>query len=112
MKLKLNNKDYTIKKLPLGKYAELLEKLDELPEEITTLNENELVKALPRLIGKFYPRLLEILSLASNIDSKTLSEEMGLVEATEIIKAIFQVNDFALVKKNIASLGGGKKKTG
>lgn len=112
MKIKLNKKEYEINKLPLGEYAQLLEKLDELPEEISTFNESEILKFLPRLLGKFYPKLIEILSLASGIDKNVLSNEMGLAEATEVIKAIFKVNDFALVKKNIAELSGKKTKTG
>ena len=112
----INGQEYEIKKLALGRYAKLLGALDNLPpevvksiSEIDTKNTEDFMAKLPGLIGKSWENILEFVSIASGIDKETLSEECDLNDGVAIVKAVFEVNDFATVKKTLATLFQGKK---
>lgn len=112
MKVKIDKKEYDVKKLPLGKYHDALEALDELPEEITQLDkvgEAEILKIFPKLLASSYDKVIKVLSIATDVPQKVLDEKAGLAEASELVVAIFKENDFELVKKNIQALGNKKK---
>lgn len=103
----INGKDIVLKKLPLGKYAAILKAMKKLPEKLGKFGEisNEKVIALlPSMISDSLPELLQILSIASDIPVKELEDDYGLDDVTLLLQGIFDVNDFALVKKNIQNL--------
>lgn len=114
-KIKINNIDYSINKLPLGKYAELLERLDTLPEEISEIfleididvenkNNSQWVRVLPKLLAKAFPQTIEIISFSSGIPQKVLIDECGLAEVIEILETVWETNDFDIVKNKLASV--------
>jgi len=105
--VKINNKDVVIKKLPLGKYAEVLGALDKLPTKVgdfDKLSQDKIIASLPKLISESFPELIKIISIASGVLEEELTNEYGLDDVTLLIKGIFDVNDFNLVKKNIQGL--------
>ena len=119
IKVQINNKEVTVSKLPLGKYAEVLNALDKLPEKVSGLDkvsEDKLFSLLPKMIADSFPELLKIISIASDVPVEELSNEYGLDDVTLLLKGIFEVNDFDSVRKNIQGLLGKKpraaRKTG
>lgn len=105
--VKINNKDIVIKKLPLGKYAEVLNAFDKLPSKIGSfdkLSQDKIISILPKLISESFPELIKIISIASDVSEEELTNEYGLDDVTLLIKGIFDVNNFNLVKKNIQGL--------
>jgi hypothetical protein len=112
----INGQEYEIKKLALGRYAKLIGALDNLPPEVmeelkavdTSSTEGFMAK-LPKLISKSWENILDVLSIASGIEKEVLSEECDLNDGVNIVKAIFEVNDFATVKKTLATLFQSKK---
>ena len=113
IKVQINNKEVTVSKLPLGKYAEVLAALDKLPEKVSGLDkvsEDKLFSLLPKMIADSFPELLKIISIASDVPVEELSNEYGLDDVTLLIKGIFEVNDFGLVIKNFQSLLSKKRK--
>jgi len=113
IKVQINNKEVTVSKLPLGKYAEVLNALDKLPEKVSGLDkvsEDKLFSLLPKMIADAFPELLMIVSIASDVPVEELSNEYGLDDVTLLIKGIFEVNDFGLVIKNFQSLLSKKRK--
>ena len=100
----INDKKVEVKKLPLGKYAEVLEALDKLPQKLSGLDkisEDKIISILPKLLSDSFPELIKIISVASDVPEKELTEEYGLDDVTTLLKAIFEVNNFNLVKKNL-----------
>ena len=92
-----------IKKLPIGKYSELLKAIKELPKHISgleTLKNDELISRLPSLIAEALPDFIAILTIASPLKKEEI-EEMGLDEVTRIVIAIIEVNNFKEVYENI-----------
>lgn len=114
--LELQGKEYVIKKMPLGKYGRVLEELDNLPPEVSktlaeldTTGSEALLGKLPALLGKSWPNIMAILEVSTGIDRKTIEEDLDLADGIELLKAVFEVNDFTAVKKALSGLFGAKK---
>jgi hypothetical protein len=99
MKVKLDNQEVEISKLPLGKYADLLKALKELPKHFETIsnldtsNNQAIMADLPRIIGESYPDVVRILEIATPLKKEEI-EELGLNETIDIVVAIVEVNRF------------------
>lgn len=111
IKIENLDKEVTIKKLPLGKYAELIKSIDkELPDlfkqfEGLDLDDNEgMLKALPEIITGALPQFAKILSIATyyrnddrklvlQLTAEDIEEEVGLDEAMDILVAAWEVNN-------------------
>lgn len=107
-KIKLQNKEIEIKKLPLGKYADLLKALKTLPTQLGNLagqSNDEIFAKLPFLIGESLPDVLEIIRIGTDLSEEEV-QNLGLDEAIECLMAIAKVNRFGevweKVKKGIA----------
>jgi hypothetical protein len=112
MIVKIDNKEYKIEKLALGKYAELLEALDKIPEQLNaigTISEENIIKALPKMLKEALPELLEIVSLGSGIPKETMEKEFGLNDFAKVVKAIFEVNEFDELGKLLGATLKGRK---
>lgn len=105
-KVQLDNKTITVKKLPLGKYAELLSALDELPKKVSGLeglSNDEIFANLPKLLAEALPEVIKVLCIATELDEKEVNE-MGLDEVTRIVVAVAEVNNFREVFDNLKNL--------
>lgn len=101
--VKLDNKSIEVAKLPIGKYAELLKALKELPKHVKGLENkqnDEIFALLPNIIGEALPDVIEILTIATPLKKEEV-EQMGLDEVTRVIIAIVEVNNFREVFENI-----------
>lgn len=105
--VELNEKKYTISKLPLGRYSELLEALDKLPTILSSLDsvsQEKIIEQLPRLAKDALPELIKMISIGSGIDEQTLLGEMGLFELAELFTTIWEVNEFDRLGKVIGRI--------
>lgn len=101
--VQLDNKSIAVAKLPIGKYAELLKSLKELPKHVKGLQgkpNDEILEMLPNLIGEALPDFIEILTIATPLKKEEV-EQMGLDEVTRVILAVIEVNNFKEVFDNI-----------
>ena len=107
MIVKIDNKEYKIEKLALGRYAELLGALEKIPEQLNAMgeiSEENLIKALPKMLKEALPELLEVISLGSGIPKETIEKEFGLTDLAKVVKAIFEVNEFKELGKVLEGL--------
>lgn len=105
--IKIDNKEYKLEKLPLGRYAELLDALDKIPQHLQGLDglsEENILKALPRMLKESLPEIIEVISIGSGIDKETITDEFGLADVAKIIQAIFEINEFKEVGKVLGAL--------
>ena len=112
--IKIQGHEIVIKKLPLGKVAELLKDIGELPKEIAGLDKmgnDQLIAQLPMIIATALPSFAKLIVKAVDdpkIDQTFIETKCGLDEALEIISSILEVNNlagiFATIKK-IKALG-------
>lgn len=101
--VQLEDRSIEIAKLPLGKYAELLKAVKELPKHIKSLRNQDsetVIEILPNLIGESLPDFIDILTIATPLKKEEI-EQMGIDEATKVILAIIEVNNFREVYSNI-----------
>ena len=94
-----------IKKLPLGKYVELIKAIKQLPKripELSGLSFDEVLNKLPSLIEDAYPDFIEILMIATPLTKEDLeSDWFGLSEAVDAILAVVEVNNYREIFEKI-----------
>lgn len=103
IEIKLENKTVIVEKLALGRYAEVLKKIQELPKHIPGLSGkkgNEIMQQLPYLMGVAYPDIRNILTIGTNLTADEI-DELGLDEATKIVIAFYEVNNYSEVFESI-----------
>ncbi len=107
--VKLDDKTVTVKKLPLGKYAELLEAVETLPKSIgglDGLSNDDIFAQLPKLIARSLPEVIKIVSIATDLPENEVAE-LGLDELVRLLKAVGEVNNysevFSIIKKALAN---------
>lgn len=111
--IKIENlgREVQIKKLPLGKYSELIKSIDkDLPqlfkqfEGMDTDDEAGMLEKLPEIITGALPQFIKLLAIATYVrgdDRKLVQQlteedfetEVGLDEAVEILMAAWEVNN-------------------
>ena len=109
IKVKINEKEIIVKKLPLGRYAELLGAIDELPKELAqdVLNldkasPTKIIASVPMLLKLAAPQFIKILSVASGVEVLYLTEECGALEAGKLLVGIIEVNGYLELKNVLA----------
>lgn len=103
IEVKLEEKTITISRLPLGKYAEVLNVLKELPTilvEFTNKSTDQLLKQLPQILAKQWPEALEILVIATPLKRDEI-EMLRIDEAVKLALAIYEVNNFKEVYEEL-----------
>ena len=105
--VQLDSGPVEVKKLPLGKYALLLQELQKLPEMLEMIMEKdttEIVNELPRIIAISWPDLVGVISIATGVSKKELEEDIGLDEGISLVTAVIEVNNFFAVAQNLGNL--------
>lgn len=103
LQINLDNGPIEIAKLPIGKYAELLKAIKELPKHVKGLENKDtdsIIEMLPALIGESLPDFIEILTIATPLKKDEI-EAMGLDEVTRVVLGVIEVNNFREVYQNI-----------
>ncbi len=98
--IKLEHRDLIVKKLPLGKYAELLKALEKLPQELNSLSNLDNEQLLPRIpvvIGECFPDVIKLFTIATDLTEEECQEKIGLDEAVEVFVAIYEVNNYKAI---------------
>jgi len=101
-----SGKKVEIKKLPLKKYAELLQAIQELPKHIGDLDKltpTQILEKLPFLIGVAYPDIVQVTIIATDLPKEEV-EELGLDELTDLFGAFFEVNNYSKVIDNLKKM--------
>jgi hypothetical protein len=101
--LTINEKQVTIRKLPLRRYADLLAAFQELPlhiNEFQGVKETDLVSKLPQLISTCYPDVVRVLQIITELTPQEV-DEMGLDDLTDILEAFFTVNNYSKIYEAI-----------
>lgn len=107
--IEIDGEKYTIRKLPLGRYADLIgaiEKLPKLFDQYLELSKESIVKMIPKVMKDSLPEFLDLLIAYSEIPEEVIKEKAGLDDGIEIAEAIFEVNNLQMVVKNIGRLFG------
>ena len=98
IKIKVDDKEISISKLPIIKYAELLKLVKELPKYIKDMDQksgSDLIEQLPTLISVALPDVINIIFFVCDGQvTKEEVEQMGLDDVTNIVVAIVEVNNY------------------
>lgn len=103
VKVEIHGTEYIIREMPLKRIALFFEALGRIPsllKDLAGLSNEAVIMKIPGLLATAYPEIRALLSVATEIDEKTL-DEINLAGVTALFKAILEVNDLDLVKKNL-----------
>lgn len=104
----IDGQSVEIKKLPLGKYAELLRAVKELPKIIGLIDGNsteEIVRKIPEIVATSLPDVINILTIATPLKREFMeSDDFGLYDAVAAISAVIEVNNYKGIFDNIKKL--------
>lgn len=102
------DKKYEIEELPLGQYRTLFKKIrslyDKVSDDIGTLQDTNILEALPLLLDKAWDETLDLISFATGVPVDTLENKTGMGGLIQCWDAIIEVNDIDLLKKRLAPL--------
>lgn len=104
--VKLETRTVKISKLPLGKYAELLGAIEDIPKTLGKfdgLTNEDFMAQLPKLVAVALPDIIKILAIATPLKPDEI-EELGLDEVVELIVGIVEVNNYKSVFANIKKM--------
>lgn len=107
MIIQINEKPIEIKKMSLGKMAEFLSEIENFPkilENFKDLEKEQIISKIPELLAMASEELFALISKATGINRKEIKAEWGLDDLSVVINAILEVNNFDLIKKNLAIL--------
>lgn len=101
--IELDEQTIEVKKLPIGKYAELLRVITELPKQLKELfaekqmiTNNDLIERIPSIIATALPDIVNVVVVATEGQLKKEEvEAFGLDELTKILLAIIEVNNYS-----------------
>lgn len=96
-----------VKKLPLGKYSELLKAFQKLPGQLNSIvgvDKDQIISKIPTIIGDSLPDFLNVFKVATDITDAEL-DQIGLNEAVDIFVAILEVNQYQEVYEKIKKVG-------
>jgi len=104
--IKLEKTEIVVSKLPIGKYAQLLKALQELPKKLGSfqdLDNKKLLENLPAIVGDSLGDFLRIIEVATPLKMEEV-EALGLSEVIDILIAIFEVNNYSEVFNKVKKM--------
>jgi hypothetical protein len=111
--VQIGEEQIEIKKLPLGKYAELMLALQNVPSSIMsdlqgldTNDEDKMLQTMFGIFGKAWGQILEILAIGSGLDKDRIENDpdIGLDGGIELFLAIYEVNNLDKVIKQVKNV--------
>lgn len=108
IEVKLENRTLVVQKLPLKKYADLLNALQKLPTHLSGLDKvsnEKLIEMLPSIIADSFEDIVAVFTVATDLKKEEV-EEMGLDEATDVFVAVMEVNDYRNIYEKVKKAFG------
>ena len=115
----MDGSEIIVNKLPLGKYAQLLIALKNMPTEVMSelsnidaQSEDNAIQGIFGLVGTAWAQVLDIISIGSGIDKDRIENDpiIGLDGGVELLVAIIEVNNLAVVIGNLKNVFNRPKK--
>lgn len=102
--IKTEYKDVTVKKLPLGQYAEVFKLIQGFTKNLTDvdkLNSDQLVQNFPMMVSEALPEAIKIIAIVSDLTEEEAKENIGLDEAVDILIGAWEINKYSKVVEAI-----------
>lgn len=93
----INDKDITVAKLPLGRYAEFVKALKPLTAKFDAFSgkeNSEILAALPEVISNAIPETIHVLAVVTQVSEEEIANEWGLEDLITVFIAVVQENRF------------------
>jgi hypothetical protein len=110
--LKLNGKEYVVKKIPIGKFAELMLAVEKLPnilldvvslEELENLDTPTIIAKLPSVLASAQDEFFKLVSVATGIEVEEI-RELDFEEFIDVVTVIFELNNIQSIVNKVKNL--------
>lgn len=110
-KIQINGQEVEIKKIQIGKFAELMLAVEKLPsivtevvslEELENLTSELILTKLPTLIGNAQDEIFKLVSVASGIEKV---DELDFEEFIDVVTAVIELNNISAIVGKVKNLG-------
>lgn len=109
-KLKFEDHDIVVRKLPLRDYVQLIKSLKQIPLKLTSLqleSNDQLLIQLPLVIEECWDDFVGVFVLCTDmIEPDVNSDWFGLEEAVDVILAIIELNNYSAIYSKIKKTMG------
>lgn len=111
----INEKEVEIKKIPIGKFADLMMVIDKLPntvmdilsqdgvKDINNLSNAEMLGKIPKLLAKSQDEVFNLVSVASGVPKKEF-KEMDPEEFLDVLETLIEVNNIQTLIDRVKNL--------
>jgi hypothetical protein len=113
IEVKLDDRVIEVSKLPLKRYAEVFQAIEELPKHVSGLSNksfDEIIQMLPSLVAHAMPDFIRIISIATGLTQKEIEDEMGLTDLVKVIEGLIEVNDYQALFDTIKKIQARNRK--
>lgn len=111
MKIEINNKKIEVRKLPIGRYAELIKKIQNIAGLALVIDAAADKEKRQLIMENFFSIAIEsiddiamIIEMSTDVTQKEVVEEWGLADVYKTFEAILQVNDVDFLKKKVGKV--------
>lgn len=111
-KVMVNGQDFEVGKIPIRQFAQLILAVEKLPQKVLEevsfndleeINSETIITKFPSVLAHSFDNIIDLISAASQIDKESL-EEAGFDELLEVVEAIIEKNNIALIVEKLKNL--------
>jgi hypothetical protein len=101
--VKLEDKEVIINQLPLGKFADVMRSVKQLPVHFNSLSgvsNDEALARMPVIVADCLPEVIDILAVATNLKKEEIAE-LSFYDVVSLVMAVYEVNKFKEIFEKI-----------
>ena len=105
--VEVNGEKLTVRKLPIGKYAEFIKRIQHIPELIVAfqnLDDPDTSNNMLLLVVNALDDLAIIVELSTGVSEQKVKDEFGGSDVVRVLKVAFEINDIDFLKKTFAPM--------
>lgn len=113
-KITINGEKVEIKKIAIGKFAEMLMAIEHLPikfqniftkEEMKNFSNEVIITKIPLLLREATEEFFALVAIACEIKREKI-KELSIEDFIDLVTAVIEINNFSAIVKKVKNLAG------
>jgi hypothetical protein len=101
--VKLEDQEVTISQLPLGKFADVMRSVKQLPVHFNSLggvSNEEAISRFPGIVADCLPEVIDVLAVTTNLTKEEVAQ-LSFYDVVSLTIAVYEVNKFKEIYEKI-----------